>query len=91
MGVTFTTKTDFNQHVDNRITKCKNSSYSLSDIGMCYPGVMSNTKSYLFHSICQSTLLYCLGVVNININMMKHFNENTQSSIMKRLKSMCYS
>jgi len=71
MGVTFPVKTDFNQHVDNRITKCRNSSYCLSDIGMCYPGVMSDTKSDLFRFICQSTLLYCLDVVNINISKMK--------------------
>jgi hypothetical protein len=84
LGVTFTAKTDFNQHVNNRITKCRNSSFSLSDVGMCYPGVMSDTKSYLFRSVCQPTLLYGLDAVNININMMKKL-ENTQGGIMKRV------
>ena len=53
-------KTNFNQHVDNRITKCRNSSFSLSDVGMCYPVVISDTKSYLFPTICQPRLVYGL-------------------------------
>ena len=31
---------------------------------MCYPGTMSDAKSYLFRSICQPTLLYRLDAVN---------------------------
>jgi len=45
---------------------------------------MSDTKSYLFYSICQPTLLYGLDAVNININMVKKI-ENMQGSIMKRV------
>ena len=70
LDVIFIAITDFKQHVDNRINKYRNSSYSLSDIGMCYLGVMSDTKSDLFRSICQPTLVYVyLDVVNITINM----------------------
>ena len=84
LGVTFTSKCDFTHNVDNRITKCRNSSFSLSDVGMCYPGTMSDTKSYLFQSICQPTLLYGLDAVNLSSSMIKKL-ENVQGSIMKRV------
>ena len=32
---------------------------------------MSDTKSYLFRTICQPTLLYDLGAVDLNNSMMK--------------------
>ena len=51
---------------------------------MCYPGVMSDTKSYLFRTICQPTLLYGLDAVDLNKNMMKKL-ENAQGGIMKRV------
>jgi len=53
---------------------------------MCYPGVMSDTKYYLFHSICQQTLLYGLDVVNININMMEKMGKN---AVWINEKSIC--
>jgi len=84
LGVTFISKTNFNQYVDNRITKCRNSSFSLSDVGMCYLGVMSDTKSYLFRAICQPTILYSLDAVDLNNNMIKKL-ENEQGGIMKRV------
>jgi len=51
---------------------------------MCYPGVMSDTKSYLFRTICQPTLLYGLDAVDLNNNMIKTL-ENVQGGIMKRV------
>ena len=45
---------------------------------------MSDTMSYLFRTICQLTLLYCLNAFDLNNNMMKTF-ENAQGGIMQRL------
>ena len=84
LGVTFTSKANFHQHFDNRITKYRNSSFSLSDVGMCYPGVMSNTKSYLFRTIGQSTLVYGRDAVDLNNNMMKQL-ENGIAGMIKRV------
>ena len=84
LGVTFSIKSDFNQHVDSRTAKCRNSSFALSDVGMCYPGIMSDAKSYLYSSICQPTLMYGLDAINLSAPMLKKL-QNTQGSIIKRV------
>ena len=53
-------------------------------VAMRDPGVMSDTKSYLFCIICQPTLLYGLDAVDLNNNMIKKL-ENAQGGIMKRV------
>ena len=45
---------------------------------------MSDIMSYLFRTICQPTLLYCLNAFDLNNNMMKTF-ENAQGGIMQRV------
>ena len=51
---------------------------------MCYPVVISDTKSYLFPTICQPRLVYGLDAFDLNNNMMKQI-ENAQGGIMQRL------
>ena len=36
---------------------------------MCYPGIMSDAKSYLYRSICQPTLMYGLDAINLSAPM----------------------
>ena len=87
LGVTFSIKSDFNQHVDSRTmrtAKCRNISFALSDVGMCYPGIISDAKSYLYRSICQPTLMYGLDAINLSAHMLKKL-QNTQGSIIKRV------
>ena len=58
-------------HINTRVQKCKRSMYALSNSGMRYPGLSSSTKSHLFRSVCQPTLMYgveCLIVTSKNIN-----------------------
>ena len=54
-----------------RLTKCRNSSIALSGAGMCYPGLASETKSHLFKTICQPTLIYGLDSVPISNTIVK--------------------
>ena len=84
LGVTFTTKGTYYAHIDNRIQKCRNSSFSLSEVGMCYPGLASDTKSYLFKTICQPTLMYGLDAISVSDASIRKM-DSTQGSIMKRL------
>jgi hypothetical protein len=84
LGVTFSSCGSFSSHVENRIRKCNNSAYSLSDVGMCYPGLASETKSYLYTSICQPTLLYGLDSVHLTNAMMQKI-DSCQGSIIKRV------
>ena len=51
---------------------------------MCYPVVISDTKSYLFPTICQPRLVYGLDAFDLNNKLMKQI-ENAQGGIMQRL------
>ena len=57
--------------------------YALSDIGMCYPGIMSDAKSYLYRSICQPNLMYGLDAINLSAPILTKL-QNTLGSIMKK-------
>jgi len=84
LGVSFSAVGNYASHVTTRLTKCRNSSFALSGAGMCYPGLASETKSHLFKTICQPTLMYGLDPVPISNAMVKQL-ENTQGAIMKRV------
>ncbi len=53
-------------HIQQRITKCHESYYGLSPVGMLYPGVAPDVQSYLFRTICQPTLWYGTECMNIS-------------------------
>ena len=57
---------------------------ALSDVGMCYLGIMSDAKSYLYRYICQTTLMYGLDAINLSAPVLTKL-QNTQGSIMKRV------
>jgi hypothetical protein len=84
LGVTFTSSGLYDQHVETRTQKCRNSSFSLSDVGMCYPGLASDTKAYLYKTICQPTLLYGLDYLPVSDGLIRKM-DSTQGSIMKRV------
>ena len=84
LGVTFAASGSFVEQADIRMTKCRNSSFALSDAGMCYPGLQSNTKSYLYKTICQPTLMYAAEALPFSDTLINKL-QNTQGSIMKRV------
>jgi len=55
-GVRFTWNGNIINHAQSRIIKCRNSSFVLSDFVMCYPGLTSDTKSYILNIISQYKL-----------------------------------
>ena len=55
LGITFD---DANNHIHNRISKCRRAFDSLRDAGMAYPGCSVNVKACLWNTICQSVSLY---------------------------------
>ncbi len=84
LGVNFDYNVKYNDHIQIRIQKCKRSVYSLSNVGMCYPGLNSDSKVRLFKSICQPTLMYgtdCLALSNTCIERI----QSTQGGIMKQV------
>ena len=57
LGVNFSSSGNYNDHVSSRMNKCKRSMFSLSNIGMSYPGLNTNSKVHLYKTICQPTLM----------------------------------
>ena len=58
--------------------------FSLSNIGMSYPGLNTNSKVHLYKTICQPTLMYgldCLSLTKRNIDDV----QATQGRIMKHV------
>jgi hypothetical protein len=84
LGVTFTAKGTYDAHIERRIQKCRNSSFSLSEVGMCYPGLATETKSYLYRTICQPTLTYGLDAISASEGLLRQM-DSTQGCIMKRV------
>ena len=70
LGVNFTSNMKYDIHINTRVQKCKRSMYALSNSGMRYPGLSSSTKSHLFRSVCQPTLMY--GVECFNVTSKKY-------------------
>ena len=83
LGVTFSNNNKFDKHVQQRSQKCRQSMYSLNSIGMCYPGLNTASKTYLYKSICFPTLIYGLNSINISNKCIQQL-ESTQGGIIKQ-------
>ena len=82
LGVTFNSWCSHDKHVENRINKSKRSMFSLSSVGMCYPGLDTRSKVHLFKTLVSPTLMYGLECVNVTpADIVKA--QNTQGAIMK--------
>ena len=84
LGVNFNCNAKYDNYVQTRIQKCTRSVYSLSNVGMCYPGLNTVSKVHLYKTICQPTLMYgseCLAINDKCVNGM----QSAQGSIMKQV------
>jgi hypothetical protein len=63
LGITFNSQVKYNDHIEQRIQKCKRSMYALSNVGMCYPGLGAARKRQLFQTVCKPTLFYGLECI----------------------------
>ena len=70
LGATFTSSINYDSHIQTRVQKCKRSMYSLSNIGMCYPGLNTSSKTHLYRTVCKPSLMY--GVECINTTKKTH-------------------
>lgn len=69
--------------VDGRIESCRRSFYGLRDVGMAYPGLATEVKTYIWNSMCQPILLYGMNCINLNRNSLKKL-ETTQCNLLKQ-------
>ena len=84
LGVTFDCKLDSNKHVKNRVRKCHQGIYKMSNIGLSYPGLNSDVKAFLWNTIGCPLLSYgmeSIALSNSDIKILK----TTQGNIIKRL------
>ena len=84
LGVTFSSDLSANKHVKNRVRKCQQSMLGMASIGLSYPGLNSDVKSFLWKSISNPILLYGMESVarsKSDINILK----TAQSNIIKRI------
>jgi len=84
LGVTFSNNNKYHDHVQNRISKCKRSMYSLNSIGMCYPGLNTSSKTHLYKTICLPSLTYGMESLNVNQKCIKQL-ESAQGCIVKQV------
>jgi len=66
-----------------RIQKCRQSFYSLSEVGMSFPGLDTQTKTYLWNSMCLPSLLYgneCITLSDCDIARL----QSTQGCLIKQ-------
>jgi len=52
LGVTFNNNVKYNDYVNTRIQKAKRSMFSISNIGMSYPGLNTESNIHLYKAIC---------------------------------------
>ncbi len=58
--------------------------YSLSNVGMSYPGLNTSSKVHLFKTICQPTLLYGIDCISMSEKCIQNI-QSTQGGIMKQV------
>lgn len=84
LGVNFSRTVRFDEHVSTRIQKCKRSMYSLSNIGMCYPGLSTEGKVHLYKTVCLPSLMYGLEYVALCNKNLKDV-QSAQGSVLKNV------
>ena len=84
LGVTFRSNLKCNLHVQNRIQKCRKALYSMNNVGMCYPGLNTSTKTLIYKTVCLPSMTYGMETVNLSKQDMKQL-ESFQGGIAKRI------
>ena len=83
LGNVFNSKGNNTSHVDNRLNKCRQSSYGLNSLGMSYPGAAPEVQAHLYKSICQPVLTYGMECTS-NSKYKFRIMESTQGRLIKQ-------
>jgi hypothetical protein len=84
LGVTFDSSLKYSTHVEKRITACRRRIYGLSSVGMCYPGLSSEVKAYIWNTVGAPMILYGMESVPLSSADLKQL-QSAQGSIVKRV------
>ena len=85
LGTNFNKLGDAKGHVSNRISSCRRRKYSLVSAGMCYGGLNTSAKSYLWTSMCAPSLTYNCEAINLrstDITSMEKFQGGCVNQMM---------
>jgi len=82
LGVTFNNNVKYNNYISSRIQKVKRSMFSISNIGMSYPGLNTKSKVHLYKTICLPTLLCGVHCLSVSVNNVAKI-QSAQGNIMK--------
>ena len=83
LGVLLQSDMTSQPHVNNRVNKCRRSLYSLSQVGISYPGLNSSSKCHLYQTVCRPSLLYGMEAIHLHNNVKKL--ESYQGSVIKHI------
>ena len=83
LGVTFNCNNNPTTHVNNRISKCRQSFYGLNSSGLAFPGANCSVKSYLWNTVCVPTLLYGMETIPLSSSL-TYKVESTQATYVKQ-------
>jgi len=87
LGVTFSRDLRFAAHVEKRVSACRRNIFRYSSVGMVYPGLGTNVKSYMWKTIGAPTLLYGMDSIHLSQRDIKQLN-SAQGSIVKRVMGL---
>lgn len=83
LGYTFSHNGTFNDHINNRVRKGRAAFYSCAPKGLNITGFTPYVKANIYKSVCQSTLEYGLGVLDVSKVLLNQLN--TQHSNMVKM------
>jgi hypothetical protein len=84
LGGIFTPDSKSTLHVNKRIKSARESMFSLSPIGMGYPGLHTDVKVHLWKTTCLPALVYGCEAQDISTSDLKSLN-SAQGSLLKNI------
>ena len=82
LGIVYNTHMTGIDHATKRINNCRRVYYSYNNVGLCYPGLHTDAKKYLWTTICQPVLTYGAECVNLSKNVISQM-ESMQGTLVK--------
>ena len=83
LGIVFSEDFSSKLHIESRINNCRRSFYNLAEVGLKFPGLSPQSKSYLWKSVCVPTLVYGLDVLPLKASQINQLN-SFQGGLLKQ-------
>jgi len=84
LGVSFTSNGTAAAHVQKKTSAARKAAFGLAPKGFLYPGLSTGTKTFLYNTVVQPTLLYGMECISLSAANLKALN-SLQGEVMKRV------